>query len=279
MLGTMIHLKSLRVDKTDAIWPTRYPFSIPAIASCDRIDFATPVTFFVGENGSGKSAFLEALACAIGSITAGSESVKTDKTLAPARDLALRLRLAWTKRTQKGLFLRAEDFFGYINRLSTMKAELEQDLKNVDEEYKTRTEVAHAYARMPYVAELSALKNRYGRGLEAYSHGESFLEFFQSRFIPNGLYLLDEPEAPLSPKRQLTFLSLMHRLLAQKAQFIIATHSPLIMAYPGAAIYRFDQSSIETVGYNELEHVWLTKSFLNNPEHWLKDLLEKESED
>ena len=279
MLDGMIHLKSLRVEKTDAAWPKRYPFNVPAIASLDRLDFTTPVTFLVGENGSGKSALLEALACAIGSITAGSESVKTDQTLAPARELAHTFRLAWTKRTQKGLFLRAEDFFGYINRLSAMRAELEQDLKNVDEEYKTRTEVAHSYARMPYAGELSALQNRYGRGLEAYSHGESFLEFFQARFIPDGLYLIDEPEAPLSPKRQLTFLSLVHRLLAQNAQFIIATHSPLIMAYPGATIYWFDKSSIEAANYNDLEHVWLTKSFLNNPERWLKDLLNKEAEE
>jgi predicted ATPase len=160
-----------------------------------------------------------------------------------------------------------------VNRLSAMRAELEQDLHRVDEEYKTRTEWARSYARMAFTGELSALKGRYGRGLENYSHGEGFLEFFQARFVPNGLYLLDEPEAPLSPKHQLTFIALVHRMVEQKAQFIIATHSPLIMAYPEATIYRFEQGHIDTARYDELEHVWLTKSFLNNPAQWLNNLL------
>ncbi|MCL5273136.1 MAG: AAA family ATPase [Chloroflexi bacterium] len=275
----MIHLKSLRVEKSGVAWPGHFPYNVPVIRTLDRLDFSTPVTFFVGENGSGKSALLESLACAIGSITAGSESVKTDRTLAPARELALHFRLAWSRRTHKGLFLRAEDFFGYVKHLAQMRTELEQDLKAADEEYKTHSEMAREYARMPYSNELSALQGRYGRGLEAYSHGESFLEFFQARFVADGLYLLDEPEAPLSPKRQLTFLSLLHRMLEQNAQFIIATHSPLIMAYPGAAIYRFHEGCIETVDYSELEHVWLTKSFLNNPERWLHELFSQDTEE
>ena len=275
----MIHLKALRVEKVYTAWPDSFPFSVPVIKTLEHLDFNTPVTFFVGENGSGKSALLEALACAIGSITAGSESVKTDLTLAPARELAQRFRLAWSRRTHKGLFLRAEDFFGYVKHLSQIRGELEQDLQAADDEYKTHSETARAYARMPYQNELASLKGRYGRGLEAYSHGESFLEFFQARFVPDGLYLLDEPEAPLSPKRQLTFLSLLHRMLGQKAQFIIATHSPLIMAYPGAVIYRFNEGRIEPVEYSELEHVWLTKSFLNNPERWLHELLSQSTDE
>lgn len=275
----MIHLKSLRIERSGAAWPDYFPFTAPVIASLDHIDFTSPVTFLVGENGSGKSALLETLACAVGSITAGSESVTTDKSLAPARELASHLRLAWTKRTHKGLFLRAEDFFGYVNRLSSMRAELEQDLRHVNDEYKNRSDCARSYARMAFNNELSALKRRYGRGLENYSHGEGFLEFFQSRFVPNGLYLLDEPEAPLSPKHQLTFISLMHRMVEQKAQFIIATHSPLIMAYPDATIFRFEQGRIDAAGYDELEHVWLTKSFLNNPAQWLNNLLAAGAED
>jgi predicted ATPase len=125
--------------------------------------------------------------------------------------------------------------------------------------------------------ELAALKQRYGPGLDAYSHGESYLTFFEARFVPNGLYLLEEPEAALSPKRQLTLISLLNRMVGQNAQFIIATHSPIILAYPGAAIYSFDQPPIRQVQYDELEHVWLTRSFLGNPQQWFNQLLRDHS--
>ena len=270
----MIHLRSLAPDGSNAFKQDVFPFNVPVIRTLSRLDFGSPVTFFVGENGSGKSALLESLACAVGAITAGSESVKTDKTLEQARMLAKHFRLAWTKRTNKGLFLRAEDFFGYVKYLSQMRAQLETDLRNLDEEYKDRTAEALGWARVPYMNELAALKQRYGPGLEAYSHGESYLTFFEARFVPSGLYLLDEPEAALSPKRQLTFISLLHRMVGQNAQFIIATHSPIILAYPGAAIYSFDQPPIRPVQYDDLEHVWLSRSFLDNPGQWLKQLLQ-----
>ena len=230
----MIHLRSIALDGSDALQQDIFPFNVPAIKTLTKLEFTTPVTFLVGENGSGKSALLETLACAVGSITAGSESVKTDKTLESARLLARHLRLTWSKRTNRGLFLRAEDFFGYIKRLSQMRVELEQDLHNLDDEYKGRSSHALSLAQMPYQNELGALKGRYGRGLESYSHGEGFLEFFQARFVPNGLYLLDEPETPLSPKRQLALLAVLRNMVQQNAQFIIVTHSPVVMAYPDA---------------------------------------------
>jgi predicted ATPase len=268
----MIHLRSVHVTGTDALAQDAFPFNVPVIRTLRELEFSTPVTFFVGENGSGKSALLETLACAANSITAGSEPVKTDKTLQPARNLARHLRLSWTKRTNKGLFLRAEDFFGYVKGLARMRAEMEDDLKRLDDEYAGRTQEALAYARMPYLSELAALKQRYGRGLDAYSHGEGFLEFFNARFVPSGLYLLDEPEAALSPKRQLTFLALLKQMVAQDSQFIIATHSPIILGFPGAAILSFDETPIRPVQYEQLEHVWLTKAFLNNPDRFLNQL-------
>jgi predicted ATPase len=106
--------------------------------------------------------------------------------------------------------------------------------------------------------------------LDARSHGESFLALFQTRFVPGGLYLLDEPEAPLSPLRQLTFLALLKQMVDQEAQFIIATHSPIILAFSGATILSFDGEQIEPVEYDKLEHVTLTRAFLNNPASFLK---------
>jgi predicted ATPase len=267
-----IHLRSIRKLNPEAGLPGGYPFDLPVIRALDELAFSSPVTFFVGENGSGKSTLLEALACAIGSVVVGSESVERDRTLAAVRRLALFFRLAWNKKTRKGLFLRAEDFFGYAKRMAQIQAELEADLKAVEEDYQDRSETARAYARMPYQGQLHDMHSRFGDGLDSRSHGESFLALFRSRFVPGGVYLLDEPEAPLSPLRQIGLISLLKEMVAQDAQFIIATHSPILLAFPGAAILSFDSIPIRPVEYNNLEHVSLTRSFLNNPEAYLKHL-------
>ena len=268
----MLHLKSITVREFNSHDKDIFPFDLEIVKSLHEIQFTSPVTFFVGENGSGKSTVMEALACAVESITVGSESVKTDKTLAPVRKLAQYFRLAWTKRTRKGFFLRAEDFFGYAKSMRMTREELEEDLGKVDHEYEGRSNYAADLARLPYRNELAAIKHRYGKDLDNYSHGESFLTLFQSRFVPDGLYLLDEPEAALSPQRQLTFISAIKNMIAENAQFIIATHSPIILAFPDATILNFRDGRIQQVQYNELEHVNLTKEFLNNPEAFLRYL-------
>jgi predicted ATPase len=268
----MIHLRTVTLHRPESGFPEIFPFNLPLFQSLPALELETPVTFFVGENGSGKSTLMEALAIAVGSITVGSESVERDQTLNAVRKLALHMRLSWKKKTRKGFFLRAEDFFGYAKRMAQMRSELEADLKAVDEEYLDRSEMAAQYARMPYAGELSDLKKRYGEGLDSRSHGESFLALFQSRFVPGGLYLLDEPEAPLSPLRQIGLIALLKEMVEKEAQFIIATHSPLILAFPGAVIYSFDTTPIRRVQYQELEHVSLTKDFLNNPDSFLKHL-------
>ena len=267
-----IHLRSITLQQWSEEEPHGFPFNLPLIRSLDTLEFSAPVTFFVGENGSGKSTLLEAIACAVGSVTVGSESVTTDKTLADVRRLAARLRAAWTKRTHKGFFLRAEDFFGYARKLSQTRAELEEDLRQADRETQGRSIAAAQYARMPYAHELYDLNQRYGSGLDAHSHGESFLALFQSRFVPEGLYLLDEPEAPLSPIRQMAMISILRDMIEQKSQFIIATHSPILMAFPGAVIYDFDRLPLQTVRYQDLEHVRLTRDFLDNPGAYLNRL-------
>ena len=265
-------LRSLALTTfTDDLRP-HYPFNLPLIQALPQITFTSSITFLVGENGSGKSTLLEALACAIGSITVGSTDLRRDATLAPARALAQHMRLSWTKKTQKGLFLRAEDYFGYVKKMSEMRTDLEEDLRRVNEENKHRSALAQSYARLAYAKELSAIKHRYGEGLDTRSHGESFLDFFSTRFVPNGLYLLDEPEAPLSPYRQITLLALLKHMVSQGAQFIIATHSPILMAYPGATILHFNKDAIEPVVYDEVEHVSVTKSFLKNPDAFLRHL-------
>lgn len=270
----MIHLRALeRRSAHLEKGQTRYPFNLPLITSLESLIFGAPVTFLVGENGSGKSTVLEMIACAVESITVGSESVKTDKTLADVRKLAHVYRPIWNKRTRRGFFLRAEDFFGFAKRIDEIKADMAAELERVDREYEHRSKLAVGLAKLPFSRELHDLEQLYGEGLDHASHGESFLALFESRFVPDGLYLLDEPEAPLSPLRQLTFLSMLKRMVhEQNGQFIIATHSPIILAFPDAEIYNFADGTMALTPYDELEHVTLTRSFLENPNAYLRHL-------
>ncbi|VAW29907.1 ABC transporter, ATP-binding protein [hydrothermal vent metagenome] len=268
----MLHLRTIRLNPVDAEERQQYPFNIPALQHEEGIELTAPVTFFVGENGSGKSTLIEALATAVNAYTVGSEDVTQDATLASVRRLADKLRLVWSIKTRSGFFLRAEDFFGYIKRLSQMEAELLADIQRVDKAYVGRSDKAKGLAKMPFMTELNGLRSQYGRHLNTFSHGESFLELFQSRLQPNSLYLLDEPETPLSPMRQLTLLSMMKEMVAQNCQFIVATHSPILMAFPGATLLSFDYSPARAVDYESLEHVTITRSFLNDPEQYLRHL-------
>jgi predicted ATPase len=241
------------------------------IRSLETLEFTSPVTFFVGENGSGKSTLIEALALATGLSVVGSEESSRDRSLVHVNPLADCLRLSWNRKTRRGFFLRAEDFFGFARRMSQARQELQDELRRVDDEYHDRPE-AIDYARMPFQSELGEIQRRYGAGLDHASHGEAFLKLFQSRFVPDGLYLLDEPEAPLSPLRQLALISAMRAMLEQNAQFIIATHSPILMAFPQAVILDFDSGRIQPTQYENLEHVRLTRDFLANPEVFLRNL-------
>ncbi len=268
----MIFLKSVTVRTWDEQENSDFPFSLELVRSLRELVFESPVTFFVGENGSGKSTVMEALACAIGSITVGTESVKTDDSLAAVRKLSGYFQLAWSKRTHRGFFLRAEDFFGYVKNQRKTREELRADMVKIEAEALKRSQFAANQARSPFARELSSLEQSYGDGLDTLSHGESYLTLFQSRFVPGGLYLLDEPEAALSPTRQLSFIAALKQMVEKDSQFIIATHSPIILAFPGASILSFDGNRLHQVNYEELEHVNLTREFLQNPEAFLRHL-------
>jgi predicted ATPase len=254
--------------------PDGFPFTVPAVRSLDSLDLGAAVTFFVGENGSGKSTLLEGIAAAAGLPAVGSHDLRDDATLGAQRRLAEALRLSWTSRTSRGFFLRAEDFFGYTKRLARERAELLQRVAELEEEYHTQDRSAYALglAQGPLRASLGDMERRYGVDLDANSHGQSFLKIFQSRFVPGGLYLLDEPEAPLSPQSQLALLAMLIEMTRQEAQFVIATHSPILLAVPGARIYSFDAAPVAEVEYESLDHVRLTRDFLNDPARYLRHL-------
>ncbi|SER76452.1 Predicted ATPase [Gracilibacillus ureilyticus] len=220
-----------------------YPFSIPVIKDLDEIEITAPVTFFIGENGTGKSTLLEAIADKCEFNTAGGGRNNVYEVDASASALGDYIRLSWLPKVTNGFFLRAESFYHFATHIDQIGG-------------------AHAYG---------------GRSLHHQSHGESFLSLFLHRFRGKAIYLLDEPEAALSPNRQFTFLRIIHDLTRKEdCQFIIATHSPILLGYPDAEILSFDDGEIRSVNYEETDHYRVTKYFLEHREKFLEDLFAEE---
>lgn len=222
-----------------------YPFSIPAIENLSEIKLERNVTFFVGENGSGKSTLLEAIADKCGFNTAGGGRNNSYDVYEADSELSQFIRLSWMPKVTNGFFLRAESFYHFATHID-----------EVDE---------------------NGFKDYGGKSLLQQSHGESFLSLFLNRFNGEAIYLLDEPEAALSPARQLTLLKIIHDLETQgDSQFIIATHSPILLGYPEADIYCFDNGRISKINYEETDHYSITKYFLENRKRFLHELFKEE---
>jgi predicted ATPase len=268
----MPHLRSIALRAVPPEAAARFPFSVPIIRALDILELGVRVTFLVGENGSGKSTLLEAIAAAANLPTVGSESLDRDVTLVAQRELSRALKLTWNHRVRRGFFLRAEDFFGFTKSLAKLRSEMQERLRQVDEEFATSSDWAKGLAKGPARNSLADMERRYGIDLDANSHGQSFLKLFSARFVPGGLYLLDEPEAPLSPQSQLALIAMIGDMVKQDAQFIVATHSPILLGFPDAVIYSCDKAPIEKVPYEELDHVVITREFLNARERFLKHL-------
>lgn len=234
-----------------------YPFTLPSVRDLDEIRFPTPVTFFAGENGSGKSTLLEAIAAAANAVIVGGADLADDPSMAPARELADHLTLVWRKRTHRGFFMRSEDLLNFGVRTTRLALDLAEDAARHDR---------GSASRAALEGQARALAARYGPDLNAQSHGESFLALFRARFAPGGLYLLDEPDTALSPQRQLALVAKLMDLVAQDAQFIIATHSPIVLAFPDATILAFDGERIVETAYDDVPNVRLTRHFLGDPE-------------
>jgi predicted ATPase len=231
-------VRSLRLERDKVETFDVYPFSIPAIRTLDELVLDPQVTFFVGENGAGKSTLVEALAVALRFNAEGGTINYNFATRRSESDLHKVLRIArGTRRPRDGFFLRAESYFN----VATKAEEIDADI---------------------------------GAGGSAHemSHGESFLALANNRFGDNGLYILDEPEAALSPQRQLSLLAIMHRLVNAGSQFIIASHSPILMAYPNALIYHLTSDGISKIEYEETEHFRITRDFLANRDRFFKHL-------
>lgn len=218
-----------------------YPFCIPAVAALkDRLRLHAGATFFVGENGSGKSTLMEAIALAAGFNAEGGTKNFRFSTRSSESELYRCLRLARTEqRPRNGFFLRAESFFN----VATAIEELDREPGG--------PKVIDSYG---------------GKSLHEQSHGESFMALVQHRFGPGGLYILDEPEASLSICRQMELLRELHAHVTDRgSQIIVATHSPVLMALPGALIYRLDDSGISEVSYEQTDAFRLLRDFILDP--------------
>jgi predicted ATPase len=215
--------------------PTRFPFSVPAIRSMESLDLSSPVTFFVGENGSGKSTLLEAIVIAAGVNAEGGTRNLRFSTRPTESSLHEHLQLVWRTRQSWAFFLRAETFF----------------------------DMATAY------------EGADEGGFHERSHGQQFIEAANKKLQPGGLHLMDEPEAALSVTGQLAMLRRIHDVQAERGQFIIATHSPILLAYPSAVIYKFTDTGITRVDYDDAEPVRLTRSFLDAPDRFFSHLFEE----
>ena len=231
----------------------RYPFFLAAVRHLDALDLHPHVTFLVGENGCGKSTLLEAIAVALGFNPEGGTKNFRFGTRPSHSELHKFIRLVkGIKRPRTGFFLRAESFFNVAT-----------EIEKLDAEPSFGPPVIESYG---------------GRSLHEQSHGESFLALMMNRFGPEGLYLLDEPEAALSPQRQLSVLSRIHDLVKENSQFLIATHSSILMAYPDAHIYNLTPKGIERLDYYETEHYQVMHDFMVNPKRMLDVLLQAPSD-
>ena len=267
---TLLPLLDLTIDP-DTV-RDGYPFDVPAIANLRTVRFDRAITLFVGENGTGKSTLLEAIALAADLPSAGTSELSNDRSLDPVRPLAAALRLGWSARQRQGCYFRAEDFLGFVRRIEATRAELRTaaDQVAIDKAAHGDAEVRRAQA--PYTGQIAALTSHHGENADGRSHGESFLAFFRDRLRRRGLFVLDEAEAALSPLRQLAFLALLREAERAGAQVLMATHSPIVLAYPGATILSFDDGSIKRAAFDDLEHVRLTRAVLADPEAFTRRL-------
>lgn len=217
-----------------------YPFNIPAVRTLTTLDFHPDVTFLVGENGTGKSTLVEAIALAIGFGPEGGTRNVQFSTAASVSDLHKYIKTVKSFAAPKDhYFLRAESFFNVAT----------------------------------YMDEVGYLDGYGGKSLHQRSHGEAFMAALTMKFKGKGLYILDEPEAALSPSRLLTALAAIHRLVTDDSQFIIATHSPILLAYPNAKLLSLDDSGIKEISYHDTEHYAVTKGFLNHHEQMLGEIM------
>ncbi len=264
----MSFIKSFTVD-TEKQNP--FPFYIPAVKFAKDIALGNTINIFVGDNGSGKSTLLEAIAYKVNLPLIGGFIKANNRTgFDAAETLEPYLNIEWKRQTSRGFFFRAEDFSDFINAVERENNKIANDLHElkgaVDDSIIQRMTESMNFS-------LHEMRRNYGENMQAFSHGEAYLKILETRIGDKGIYLLDEPEAALSPLKQLSLMSLIIEVVKNKnTQFIMATHSPILMGIPGAVIYEIREDEILKVDFKNTDHYRITKTFLDNPEYYLRHL-------
>ena len=244
-----------------------FPYNIPAVKYAKNVLFDSPVTILVGDNGCGKSTLLEGLAYKLKLPLIGGQ-INENAGFEAAAILQPFLKIAWKRETKLGFFFRAEDFSDFILGIEREKAKIVAELSELKGTVDDRI-IDQLNESINY--RLRNMKGLYGDNMQAYSHGEAYLKILQTRIGNKGIFLLDEPEAALSPLKQLSLVALIVEIIKDKnAQFIIATHSPIVMGIPNATLYEIQEEGMQKVAYTETDHYRITKTFLDNPEHYLR---------
>ena len=268
-------LASLRRRADHTPDPASFPWSLALVRGLDELTFGSPVTFLVGENGSGKSTLLEGIAAGMDAVAVGRRDLRHDASLAAARAFAAGFVFARRRHARTRLFMRAEDVFGFTTRVGEVMADLGT------EEQALAESLPDGYGRLIATGAVRgqriALERSYGTSPDSMSHGETFLALLQRRLAPEGLYFLDEPETPLSPARVLALMAIIAERVRSGCQFVIATHSPILMALPGATILLAENGTLGRAAWDDVEHVRVTRAFLNHPDATLRRLLGPDS--
>lgn len=257
----------LRSFSIDADKKSPFPFDIPAVKFAKQVKLDERVTIFVGDNGSGKSTLLETLALwmdvpLIGGYISGSKGFDAARQLQPF------LTVESGRSTKKGFFFRAEDFSSFVDAVERGRITAMIELAELGGKVPDSI-IEKLGSSMNF--KLSTMIRAYGSDMQAYSHGEAYLTILQKQMRDKGVYFLDEPEAALSPLKQLSLMALIMEMLKNRdTQFIIATHSPILMGLPDATIYEIREEGMSAVGYKDTDHYRITKTFLDNPEYYLR---------
>ncbi len=247
-----------------------FPFNIPAVRYAREVDLGQAVTIFVGDNGTGKSTLLESIAYAIDIPLIGGRIGGASPSFAAAKIIKPYMKIDWKREVRKGFFFRAEDFSQFIDNVDREKEKIAMEL--IDLKGKVDDSIIQQMRENMNWASFG-MRKQYGQDMQAFSHGEAYLHILQNRVLEKGIFMLDEPEAALSPLKQLSLLAFILEVLkGGQAQFIIATHSPILMGFPDAVLYQISEDKMERVSYQETDHYRITKRFLDDPESYLRHL-------
>lgn len=273
----MIFLKAVKRTEYEADLSV-YPLSLPQITAVERLEFTAPVTLIAGDNGSGKTTLVELIAALTNAVRIGDERANR-KAKEQFLQAVRAFRPEFTHKPKRSFFFLAEDFTRYIDAREDRMREEAEELRRIEREYDGRSGYAKDLARMPHASGLSAMQNMYSGELGAQSHGEGYIDFFGSRLQPNGLYLMDEPEGALSYYNQYVLMNMIANAVKRDCQFILSTHSPVLLAYPGATLYAFDNGALAETSFGRLENVSFLRDFLADPQRYLRRLGEDDEEE